>query len=244
VAAKDQLKGHRDDTSKIAIVLSAQHSNEDNFALYTLATTYIGAKKFYMSGKPLGMGDSVLMSEDKNPNTRGVMQIAEGAAPRPLAELLEAIEQGRYQYVIALGSELEVNAAEARSALGKLKGVVTIASHNGPLATAAHIALPACSWAEVDGTYVNRKGLAQRSDRAIRWMGDARPAWDLIAQLGRELGYAMSWKSLADVHKAMPPGTFAATAAGRQAMPPGERPPAPLQPSGTIVAEKKPEALA
>jgi hypothetical protein len=42
----------------------------------------------------------------------------------------------------------------------------------------------------------------------------------------------------------MPPGSFAMSAAGVRAMPPGERPPATLQPSGTSVPEKKPEALA
>ena len=71
-AAKEQLKGHKQDPSKIAVVLSAQHSSEDNFALCTLAKTYLGVGDFFVSGKQLGKGDSILMSEDKNPNTRGV----------------------------------------------------------------------------------------------------------------------------------------------------------------------------
>ncbi|APR85104.1 NADH-ubiquinone oxidoreductase chain G [Minicystis rosea] len=182
-AAKEQLKGHSSDPSKVAVVLSAQHSNEDNFALVTLAKTFIGAGDFFVSGRPLGRGDDILMSEDKNPNTRGVMQIASTTPPRPIHALLDAIEGGEYQYVIALGSELEVEAAAAQKALSRLKGVVTIAAHDGPLAKAAHIALPACSWAEVDGTYVNKTGLAQRSERALRPrgirgpVGSSSPAW-------------------------------------------------------------------
>ncbi|NUQ79346.1 MAG: (2Fe-2S)-binding protein, partial [Polyangiaceae bacterium] len=164
VAAKDQLKGLTDDTSKIAVVLSAQHSNEDNFALYTLARTYLGAKDFFVSGRPLGPGDNVLLSEDRNPNTQGVIQIAGEMAPRPIAELIRAIGQGKYSFAVALGSELEVDANEARAALSKLKGLVTIAAHDGPLAKAAHTALSACSWAEVDGSYVNKQGIVQRAD--------------------------------------------------------------------------------
>jgi NADH-quinone oxidoreductase subunit G len=244
VAAKDQLKGITDDTSKIAIVLSAQHSNEDNFALYTLARTYLGAKDFFVSGRPLGPGDNVLLSEDRNPNTAGVIQIAGEMAPRPIAELIKAIGQGKYAFAIALGSDLEVDAGEARAALSKLKGLVTIATHDGPLAKAAHIALPACSWAEVDGCYVNKQGFVQRADRALRWRGDARPGWDLVGQLGRALGFATGWKTLAEVHRAMPPGSFATSAGGSHAMPPGEHPPKALQPSGTTLPEKKPEALA
>jgi NADH-quinone oxidoreductase subunit G len=228
-AAREQFKGHGNDPSKIAIVLSAQHANEDNFALFTLAKTYLGAGDFYVSGRRLGLGDDILMSEDKNPNTRGVMQIAESKPPRPFAELLSAIEEGRYAYVIALGSALEVDAAPAQSALSKLKGVVTIAAHDGPLAKAAHITLPACSWAEMDGTYVNRQGIAQRSERALRARGDARPGWELVSRLGRALGYALDWKKLADVHRAM-------AAAGPQGGADGEKGQTPP------VAAGKPEA--
>ncbi|MFO0757380.1 MAG: molybdopterin-dependent oxidoreductase [Byssovorax sp.] len=211
-AAKDQLKGHKQDPSKIAVVLSAQHSSEDNFALVTLAKTYLGVGDFFVSGKKLGRGDSILMSEDKNPNTQGVMQIAGTTPPRPFAELLAGIETGAYKYVIALGSDLEVDAAEAQSKLGKLKGIVTIAAHDGPLAKAAHVALPATCWAEAEGTYVNRQGLAQKSERALMPRGDARPAWELVARLGRALGYAMDWKRLADVHRAMAPDASTQTA--------------------------------
>src|SRR5262249_12667181 len=138
--------------------LSAQHSNEDNFALITLAKTFIGAGDFFVSGRPLGRGDEILMSADKNPNTRGAVQIASTTPPRPFAELLDAIAAGKYAYAVCLGSELEVDGGDAIAALHKLKGVVTIASHDGPLVHAAHIALPSCAWAEADGTFVNRQG--------------------------------------------------------------------------------------
>jgi NADH-quinone oxidoreductase subunit G len=211
-AAKEQLKGHKQDPSKIAVVLSAQHSSEDNFALCTLAKTYLGVGDFFVSGKQLGKGDSILMSEDKNPNTLGVMQIAGTTPPRPFAELVKGIEAGTYKYVIALGSDLEVDAASAQAALAKLKGAVTIAAHDGPLAKGAHIALPATAWAEAEGTYVNRQGLPQRSERALMPRGDARPAWEIVARLARALGYAMDWKKLADVHRAMASDASARTA--------------------------------
>ena len=204
-AAKDQLAGLKDDPAKVAVVLSAQHSNEDNYALLTLAKTFIGAKDLYVSGRPLGRGDKILMSEDKNPNTLGVMQLAGAPAPKPIAALFDAIKAGKYAFVIALGSEIEVDAKDADSALSKLKGVVTIAAHDGPLARAAHVALPSTAWAEQDGTYVNRQGFAQKSERALKARGDARPGWELVAKLGKELGYAMTYKTLADVRRAMTP---------------------------------------
>ncbi len=115
---------------------------------------------------------------------------------------------------------------------------MTIAAHDGPLAKAAHIALPACTWAEAEGNYVNRQGITQRSERALRPRGDARPGWALVVELARALGYAMDWKKLGDVHRAMPAelhvgGTIGALgpAAGEH----GQAPPAGVD---------KPEAMA
>ena len=213
-AAKEQLKGHGNDPSKIAVVLSAQHSNEDNFALVTLAKTYLGAGDFFVSGKKLGRGDSILMSEDKNPNRAGV-KLLTGDEPKPIADLVKAVEAGKYKYVIALGSDVEVDGAPV-AALSKLKALVTFAAHDGPLAKIAHIALPTTAWAEQDGTYVNRQGLPQKSERALRARGDARPGWELVARLARALGYAMDWKKLADVQRAMAPGAYVKTVGGAQ----------------------------
>jgi NADH-quinone oxidoreductase subunit G len=228
-AAKEQLKGHKNDPTKIAIVLSAQHSNEDNFALATLAKTYLGAGDFFLAKRKPGKGDKILISEDKNPNTRGATEAASTTPPRPFSELVKAINAGTYSYVIALGSEVDVDAAEAQAALGKLKGVVTIASHQGPLAMAAHIVLPACSWAEADGTYSNNPDAAlqtkrsngdngatlqtQRAERALTPQGDATPGWKLVAALAQALGYAMNWKKLADVRAAMGTESSARSAA-------------------------------
>ncbi len=60
-------------------MLSAQHSNEDNFALATLAKTYLGASDFFLARRRSGKSDKILISEDKNPNTRGATEAA-GAA--------------------------------------------------------------------------------------------------------------------------------------------------------------------
>jgi NADH dehydrogenase/NADH:ubiquinone oxidoreductase subunit G len=53
----------------------------------------------------------------------------------------------------------------------------------------------------------------QASERALTPRGDARPGWELVARLGRALGYALDWKKLSDVHKAMAPQPNAATPA-------------------------------
>ena len=213
VAAKQKLEGHASDPGKIAIVLSAQASNEDNFAMLTFGKTFLGATAFYVAGRALGEGDDILKSADKNSNTKGVTNLAEGLSPKPFADLVAAASAGKVSYVFALGSALEVSPADAKAALSKLKGVVTLATNEGPLPAASHIVLPAAAWAEADGTWVNKDGLAQRSEAALRPRGDAKPGWMLVSQLAQKLGYAMDWRKLSEVRRAMEPPQKPAAAA-------------------------------
>ncbi len=219
-AAKKALAGHESKAARVAVVLSAQHSLEDNWALHTLARTYLGVEAFFMTGKPLGEADGVLMSEDRNPNTAGVMKLCEGTPPRPLAALVAAADQ--FDWVLALGADVEV----APSELAALKGkkIVTIAAQTGPLASLAKVALPACNWAEADGTFVNKQGRAQQSGRALTPAGSALPAWLLIGRLGRALGYATSWKKLSELRRAMAGETAPRGASQPAAQPQGGTP--------------------
>ena len=89
--------------------------------------------------------------------------------------------------------------------MSRLAALVTIASHDGPLVRKANVALPACTWAEAEGTYVNSRGMAQKSERAIDPHGGARPAWEIVGRVGEALGYATTWKKLKEVRKAMEP---------------------------------------
>ena len=198
-----------------AVVLSAQHSNEDNFALVSLAKAHLGVGEFFLAGKPEGEGDQILRHTDKNPNTAGAIDVASTTPPRPFAQLLEGIEAGRYTHVVALGSAVPVDAAATEKLLSRLKVLVTVGIWEGPLTRAAHVLLPACSWAECDGTYVNAKRIAQRSMHALHPSGDSRPGWELIARVGASLGFATNWTRLSDVHRAMAPeaGAVAASTA-------------------------------
>ncbi len=206
--ARKQLDGHDADPARIAVILSAEHSCEDNFALAHLAKVYFGARDAFVARRPDGEGDGILMSADKNPNGAGVRRIAERAGfaePKSMAALVEALGQGKYDYALSLGAAVDCDAPKAKERLAKLKGFVAIASHDGPLPSAAHIALPAASWAETPGSWVNAKGMTQRGDKILAPLGDAHPGWQIVVSLGRALGYDIPWKRRADLLDAMTP---------------------------------------
>ena len=160
---------------------------------------------------PARPGDDILMSEDKNPNTRGVMQIASTTPPRPFAELVEA--HRRRHVRVRDRARLRARGrrgARRRRRSRKLKGVVTIAAHDGPLAKArAHRAARVLVGR-------GRRHLRQPPGHRAAERARARAARRRAPGLGargrasaRALGYAIDWKKLADVHRAMAPEAVA-----------------------------------
>ena len=57
----------------------------------------------------------------------------------------------------------------------------------------ADVVLPACSFAECEGTYTNLMGRVQVVDAAMRPMGESRPDWWILTQIGQRLGKANCW---------------------------------------------------
>lgn len=179
----------------IAILLSAQHSLEDNWALLELGKL-LGAKDVFYTKAPDGYADDILIHKDKNPNTAGVLAIAPGA--KPFGDFARAIEAGSVKHAIALGGATPGGAADAE-ALKKLDVLVVIAAHASATSDAATVLLPATSWAEQTGTYVNAKGHRQVSDKALAPQGSSEPAHKLMGDLARALGLEPTWGKLKDI---------------------------------------------
>jgi NADH-quinone oxidoreductase subunit G len=173
----------------VGIVLSARYSLEDNWALLELGRVLIGTPNVYWSGRPDGYEDDILIHHDKNSNTRGVKELAPAA--RPFQALVDAVKARSITHVLALGGAAPGDA----SALGAAK-VVTIAAHRGPFTELAAVVLPATSWAEHSGTYVNAKGMRQIAEKALEPLGSSKPAWKQVAEVATALGYEPSWIKL------------------------------------------------
>jgi NADH-quinone oxidoreductase subunit G len=200
------LKSPTPDT--VAVVLSAQHSNEDNFALLTLARDLLGTGNLFWSGKPDGVADDILRHADKNPNTAGIVSLCTTTPPQPYRELVPRLPE--FSHVIALGSY--VSDPNGMTALRDAKNLIVFATHEGPFVAHAKVVLPVSSWAESDGTFVNSQGMAQESERAIAPQGESQPAWKLISAFARKLGFELNYKKLSDVRRAMAPEPGASVA--------------------------------
>ncbi|MFN2100585.1 NADH-quinone oxidoreductase subunit NuoG [Altererythrobacter sp. MF3-039] len=80
---------------------------------------------------------------------------------------------------------------------------VYIGHHGDKGAHAADIILPAASYAEKDGTYVNTEGRVQFAEKAVFAPGDAREDWTILRALADALGVKVGFDSFAELQAAM-----------------------------------------
>ncbi|KUO54742.1 MAG: NADH dehydrogenase [Sphingomonadales bacterium BRH_c42] len=80
---------------------------------------------------------------------------------------------------------------------------VYIGHHGDKGAHAADIVLPAASFAEKDGTYVNTEGRVQYAEKAVFAPGDAREDWTILRALADSLGVSVGFDSFAQLQAAM-----------------------------------------
>jgi NADH-quinone oxidoreductase subunit G len=80
---------------------------------------------------------------------------------------------------------------------------VYIGHHGDSGAHAADIILPAASYAEKDGTYVNTEGRVQYAEKAVFAPGDAREDWTILRALADVLKVDVGFDSLAQLQAEM-----------------------------------------
>ncbi len=99
--------------------------------------------------------------------------------------------------VLALGAD-EMNFEPFTDALK-----VYVGHHGDKGAHAADIILPAASFAEKDGTYVNTEGRVQFAEKAVFAPGDAREDWTILRALADALKVDVGFDSFAQLQAAM-----------------------------------------
>ena len=196
-------------TERVALVLSPQASCEDLYLARQLFETVLeGKAKLYLGGNPDGDHDNLLIRADKNPNRRGVEAVFADKPEliRPFEALTADIDAGHIKtlYMMDTRHPLTGQAVDAfTQSLGQLDLFILQSMHRGDLTERAHIALPACSHAEKDGTFVNIDGIAQPFSRAYLPHGDSLPDWQIFARVARAMGHKLVFTTLAQVQDKM-----------------------------------------
>ncbi len=115
-------------------------------------------------------------------------------SPSPGLTLVEMIEAAyrkdmKALYIVGENPVLsDADVQHVQKALAQLEFLVVQDIFLSETAKFAHVVLPAASFAEKDGTFVNTERRVQRVRKAIEPVGDSRPDWWIVCQIARRLG--------------------------------------------------------
>lgn len=186
-----------DGAKSFGFVVSPQASCEDLYLAKRFADEVLGTENLFLGGKADGFEDDFLIKADKNPNTQGAGAVFGGFDTfGTIDELIDAIDSGQITTLYMMETHLPVDdekRAAFVAALEKLDLFVLQSQHNADLASQAHLALPACSHAETEGTFVNFDGRAQTFEQAFGPQGDSLPHWQIFMRLARAMDTSLTY---------------------------------------------------
>lgn len=109
-----------------------------------------------------------------------------------VVEMMEAAARGSMRGMMIVGENPMISDPDithVKEALRSLDLLVVQDIFMTETAKLAHVVLPACSFAEKEGTYTNTDRRVQRTRKAIEPLGDSKPDGQIICELAREMGY-------------------------------------------------------
>jgi NADH-quinone oxidoreductase subunit G len=174
-----------DGRGAVAVVVSAQASNEEAFLARRLATALDGTVTGIAWSPPDATGDDFLVKADKNPNTRGLVLQGLSSDRAGLERVIAEIAAGRTKGLVLVRTDLTRWLADPAlaSALESLAFLVVVDSDRREVCQYADVVLPAGPYTEGDGTFTNHAGRVQRFTAAVHAPGDARAGWQLLGSL-------------------------------------------------------------
>lgn len=205
-AVTQALADRKAHPESIAVIGSAQLTNEDAFALRRLFVDTLKVKTGDWTG-PAGLGDQddFLVRADKNPNTAGVEAIFKDIPKTPSAEIFKAVDEGRIKALFVFGQDLAAQFGEPRvqELRKKLELFVYQGSNENKTIPYAHWVVPSSVYAEKDGTFTNFQGRVQRIFQAVPPLGQSLGDWEIFQTLAVGLGDAWGFKKSAAVFAAL-----------------------------------------
>jgi len=186
--------------SEIAIIASGRMTNEELWLTSQLAKS-LGVQMIDIVPRR-GLGDDILLSEDRNPNTNGARLIL-GSTSEPGAKCMaiaDAVKSGQIK-ALAIFKENAMHLGVSVEQIAKLPVFLAMNILSHEATEKASVVLPACGFAEKRGSMINGKGRLQRLNRAVRPPGNARDDWEILRDLLQAIGGGDSLPSIDHVFR-------------------------------------------
>ena len=186
--------------SSVAVVGSGRSSVEEQFLTTKLAAA-LKAPAWIVAR--VGEGDRLLISADRNPNTRGALVTGLiPTLPTPtLAELVAQIDAGQVKTVVSVGEDLAAAGLTAAQ-LAKI-GVIYLGTHANPTTDAAKVVLPTLTVFEKSGTFINQQFRLQKFAAAVPGPAGASDNLAVLSELIAAVGGASFGATVATLWPAL-----------------------------------------
>jgi len=113
-----------------------------------------------------------------------------------IPDMMDAAVEGSLKAMFVLGEDpvmTDPDANHIKKAFKKMDFVVVQELFMSETAKLADVILPGASFAEKDGTFSSSERRVQRVRKAIEPIGDSRPDWWIICEIGKRMGYPMDY---------------------------------------------------
>jgi predicted molibdopterin-dependent oxidoreductase YjgC len=133
-------------------------------------------------------------------NERGVIEIwPSGSSDGAFEErVIDGLKKGRYRTLYLAGNLPDLGQVKTPDFL------IVQGSYHGAAGESADVLLPAVTWAESDGTFINAEGRIQRFRSLIDPLGESRQDWRIFCRLAEKMGCGdFSFQSAAEITEEM-----------------------------------------
>jgi len=163
-----------------------------------------GAFEMGGTGSVLPGGKSLGDQEARNALSQAWGRTIPETPGSSLPQMIEDAQQGTLKALFVVGENPLASlppSSGIHSAFEKLEFVVCQELFLTETAQQAHVVLPACSYAEKDGTFTNTEGHIQPVRQAIDLVGESRPDWEVFSALSVMMNDPMEYEDVKEIGK-------------------------------------------
>lgn len=191
------------DPNKLAFILSPHLTNEELFVCYELINQLKCNNYHFSAASTNTYEDDFLIKKDKFPNLNGAKLIIKNPTINSTEQILEKAKEGAYKCIYIIGQDLAkiYGKDEIKNILSKTQTIIGQFSNENLTTPLAHYIIPAATFAEKTGTFINLDNRIQLIKQAFPPLENTKPDWKIIVELANELEINIPYKSELEIWK-------------------------------------------
>jgi NADH-quinone oxidoreductase subunit G len=191
-------------TGRISVILNSTLSNEELYLARKIFQDDLSDVNIFFADPAAEAGDELLLTAERTSNRRGANELGFELKPVDMETL-----SAHTDLLVIFGANILANhtLSDLANALTNIPAKFVISPQNSELDAMVDLVLPSAYIAEKTGSLTNVDGLVQSFEPALELMGQGRPEWKILVDLGKELAinfkFYGQFSNPADIRRSM-----------------------------------------